>query len=359
MAVRRRSRRGKKSETRSGAKLIRIRWPYAVLFLTCVGLLVLGSYLTRDDQPTSTPFPSDPGGGTIGVFVLPDDGHAPVLRELDAAAQSITVHVYLLSDDEIMSALERAHARGVEVRVMLEEHPFGGAGLNPRAFDRLTDAGIAVRWSNPVFRFSHIKTIVVDRAVAIVMNLNLTASAFEGNREFGVVTTRPGEVAQAVAIFEADWARTEEPPAGPLVVSPTTSRRELLGLIGAATRTIDIYAEVVRDEEILAALTAAEERGVAVRLIMSEESGDDDRGVSERAQLAEAGVEVRFRPTLYIHAKIVLVDRTRVFLGSQNFTATSLDQNRELGLILDEPAGVARVSQTFNDDFAASRPAVS
>ena len=75
-------------------------------------------------------------------------------------------------------ALEDAQARGVDVRVILEEHPFGGGGGQEAIFARLEDAGIAVRWGNPVFRFTHIKTMIIDDAVAIIMNQNITASAF-------------------------------------------------------------------------------------------------------------------------------------------------------------------------------------
>jgi phosphatidylserine/phosphatidylglycerophosphate/cardiolipin synthase-like enzyme len=356
MAARRRSGR---STGRSRSRPVRWTWPSLLLVLALLALAFFADHYGWFAEPTPTPVPaptpfSDAEGGTIGVFVEPDDGRSPVLRELDEAEETITLQVYLISDEEILDALERAHARGVEVRVLLEEHPFGGGGLNEKNFARLDEAGVAVRWSNPVFRFSHVKTFTIDREVAIVMNLNLTYSSFTRNREFGAITTRPGEVAQAVAIFEADWNRTEEPADGPLIVSPTDSRRELLDLIGGAERTIEVYAEVVRDEEILDALTAAEERGVQVRLVVSEEeSEDDDRGRTEREQLADAGVEVRFLPRLYVHAKIVLVDRERAYLGSQNFTATSLDQNREIGVIVDDPAGVATISQVFEADFAA------
>ncbi len=63
-----------------------------------------------------------------GVFVQPDDGREPVLEELDAATCTIDISVYLLSDDDVITALGEAVDRGVLVRVMLEEHPFGGGG---------------------------------------------------------------------------------------------------------------------------------------------------------------------------------------------------------------------------------------
>jgi cardiolipin synthase A/B len=319
----------------------------------------------RAERPTAvgrppTPVPRAerpaPGEGVVGVFVEPDDGRAPILEELAAAEETIDLAVYLMTDPEIIAALEGAVARGVEVRVILEEQPFGGSGDNPEVFARLERAGARVRWSNPTFRFTHIKTFVIDDETAIVMNLNLTRSAFSRNREFGVITTRPAEVAQAAAIFEADWRRVGEPEPGPLVVSPTTSREELLGLLDGARETIDVYAEVVRDAEVMAALAAAEGRGVAVRLVMSAGPEGEDDNAEERRELAEAGVEVRLARGLYIHAKMVLVDGERAFVGSQNFTATSLDLNRELGIVLDDPANVARLAAVFAADFAAGRP---
>lgn len=297
------------------------------------------------------------GGGAVGLFVQPEDGRAPVLDEIVAARASITLEVYLLSDEETIAALEAARRRGVEVRVILEEQPFGGAGTTPEVFARLQRSGIDVRWDNPAFRFGHIKTLVVDGRVALIMNQNLTRSSFTGNREFGVITTRPEEVGQAAAIFAADWTRSAEPPDGPLIVSPTTSRADLLGLIDGARRELDVYAEVMRDPEVMAAFVAAARRGVAVRLIMSGDRDGDDDNAEERAELAAAGVEVRLaRGGLYIHAKMVLADGERAFVGSQNFTATSLDLNRELGMFLDDRASVGRLARTFDRDFAEGQP---
>ena len=131
-------------------------------------------------------------------------------------------------------------------------------------------------------------------------------------------------------------------------------------MIGSGRRARDIYAEVVRDPEVMEVLAAAEHRGVAVRLNMAGDPDGTDDNAEERAELADAGVEVRLaRGGLYIHAKMVLVDGVRAFVGSQNFTATSLDQNRELGVLLDDRASVTRLSRTFDEDFAEGQPEAS
>jgi cardiolipin synthase A/B len=238
------------------------------------------------------------------------------------------------------------------VRVILEEHPFGGAGGQPAIFARLGEAGIAVRWGNPVFRFTHIKMMVIDDAVTIIMNQNLTESAFSANRDFGVVTNRPDAVRTAAAIFAADWERGPEPAPEPLVVSPTNARAALTGLVHGASASLDVYAEVLRDPEMLDALIAAERRGVKVRLLIA----DSSEFARERAALSDAGVDIRLASSLYIHAKVIVADGERAFVGSQNLSATSLDQNRELGIIVDDAVSLSRLMRTFEIDFRASAP---
>lgn len=289
-------------------------------------------------------------GAFVGVYVEPDDGRSPVLDEIAAARRSLDLGVYLLSDEATIRALADAAARGVTVRVMLEENPFGGPGTEDAVLAELRRRGVDARWSNPTFRFSHLKMLVADGRVALITNQNLTAAGFDGNREFGLITTRPDEVAAAAAIFAADWERAAEPPPGPLIVSPTNARGRLLALVDGAATSLDVYAEVIRDEAFVAALTAAAARGVAVRIVMS--PGDEAQMETLRS-LADAGVGVRLLTTPYVHAKVFLVDRRRAFVGSQNLTATSLDQNREIGLIVEEPGVVARIGRVFARDWRA------
>lgn len=287
-----------------------------------------------------------------GIFIEPGDGRAPLLDEIAAARETIDLEVYIVTDEIVLAALEEAQRRGVRVRVILEEHPFGGGGGQEAIFARLQNAGIAARWGNPVFRFTHIKAMTIDGDVAIIMNQNITASAFTTNRDFGVVTTEPDAVRTAAAIFEADWTRGPEPAPEPLVVSPTNAREELLALVRGAQRALDVYAEVLRDPEMLDALIAAEARGARVRLVVS----PSPDFAAERQRLAAAGVEIRLMSHLYVHAKAIIADGKRAFVGSQNLSATSLDQNRELGIVIDDPINLARLSRTFEIDFRAGAP---
>src|SRR5215210_1671109 len=73
--------------------------------------------------------------------------------------------------------------------------------------------------------------------------------------------------------------------------------------------SLDLYAEVLRDPQLLDALAAAAERGVHVRIIVSP-SGDFG---AEADELTASGVEIRLSSSLYIHAKLIVDDGERAF----------------------------------------------
>ncbi|MEJ7838733.1 MAG: phosphatidylserine/phosphatidylglycerophosphate/cardiolipin synthase family protein [Thermomicrobiales bacterium] len=299
------------------------------------------------DQPTSP---------VVGLFVEPDDSYAPVLDEIDSAQCEINLSIYLLSDQVVMDSLAAAHERGVRVRVHLEEDPYGGGFSSTEdAVIWLDDHDIDWRYTPDQFIFSHAKYLVIDRQVAIVMNQNLTSSAFNNNREFGIVTTDPRHVEDAVAIFESDWSdQGTSVSSDTIVTSPENSRLAMIELIAYATDSIDFYAEVVRDEGFIAALIDAERRGVNVRLIVNQTSDPLDEKVNR--QLIEGGVDIRFGGSLYIHAKAMTFDGDTTFIGSQNPTSNSFDNNREVGMIVDDPKVLVRMIDTFARDWAYAVP---
>ena len=58
-----------------------------------------------------------------------------------------------------------------------------------------------------------------------------------------------------------------------------------------------------------------------------------------------------------LHAKVILVDRDRAFVGSFNFTTNSLTNNREMGLFLDGKV-VSEIQTVFEKDWSESRVAL-
>jgi phosphatidylserine/phosphatidylglycerophosphate/cardiolipin synthase-like enzyme len=335
----------------------------AVVVLVCLTLLAVwlvprftGSSDSEDVEQCIDRLEPPPSVST-GLFVQPDDSHAPIVTEIELARCEVNVSIYLLSDELVLDALDAAHDRGVLVQVQLEEDPFGGApGSADETVATLTGDGIAWKWTPDAFRFSHAKYIVVDRQVAIVMNQNLTNSAFNSNREFGIVTTDPEIVDEAYSVFRADWnGQSLTKDLDEVVTSPENSREEIIGYIFGATETIDFYAEVVRDEAFISALLDAERRGVQVRLIVNTSSDPLDEEVN--AALIAGGVDIRYGSSLYIHAKAMIFDGDVIFIGSQNPTDNSFENNREVGIAVDDPIVLGRATEIFARDWVRGVPA--
>lgn len=300
----------------------------------------------------------------IQVFVEPDAGEAPILSAISGARVSIWAEVYLLTDRTVIRALEDAAHRGVDVRVLLEAHPFGSGDVSAaRTLEELQAAGVSARPANPVFRYTHEKALVVDAATAYILTSNLSRSGLGGsasgaNREYGVIDTDPRDVAQIAAIFTADWNHTTAVLDDPrLVVSPLNARAGLAALIGGAHALLQIEDEEMLDRLSEDLLIAATRRGVAVQIVLPAPGASTPDSGADVTRLSQGGVRVRYLVAPYMHAKLVVADGAVAFVGSENFSSTSLDENRELGITIGEPQALATLSHVYAQDWAlASAP---
>jgi cardiolipin synthase A/B len=292
-------------------------------------------------------------GYDLTLYIEPNAGVAPIVSFINTAQHTIDGEVYLASSKPILSALEAAAARHVRVRINLEEHPYGTGSAAPQLVYRtLASHGVQVRWTSRAFTFTHAKYMVADTSRAWIGTMNWTTSAFKSNREFALLTDDPSVVREAAAVFSADWAHTRYIGAeGAIVASPENARSQIEGLISHATHSLDIYAEELHDRAISQDITVAVQRGVAVRLVTI--PGDNI------GSLATTIPTVVRLTRLYVHAKVIIADGNTMYLGSENYSATSLDKNREMGLIVHEAGAIMAVESTFTQDVgtvAAATP---
>lgn len=322
--------------------------------------------------PTVTASPCGTGGcgtdtsaGATGVqlFVEPAAGETPVLHVIESAQTSVWVEVYLLTDRNVINALEDAARRGVDVKVLLEPNPYGSGATSPReTLQELRAAGVQAQASDPSYHYTHEKAIIVDGATVLILTANLTKSGLGGssyaaNREYGVVDANAADVAEASAIFQADWRHTTPTLSDPaLVVSPVNARARLSSFIGGARSTLFVEDEEMYDTQSESALIAAAQRGVNVEIVLPQPSGSPGAS-SDVTRLLQGGVHVRYISVVYMHAKMLLADGALAFVGSENFSATSLDENRELGILIADQTAIATLNQTFQQDWTSAQAA--
>ena len=309
----------------------------------------------------TTPLPDGESGrtGHLSLLVEPEQGIDPIYALIDGARHSVALTMYELVDTRAALALEAAAGRGVDVRVILDASR--QQARNQSAYDELTAMGVHVAWADRRFAATHEKALVVDHAVVAVMSLNLTSRYYPTTRDFAILDDAPSDVAAVEQVFAADYkhAKTATPAGAALVWSPRQSKPALLALIDAAKSTLLVENEEMACKPVTAALERASRRGVQVTVVMTRQPRWD----AALSKLTAAGVRVRtYAPTapLYIHAKAIVADagsaRQRAFVGSENFSGASLEQNRELGVLTSDPGIVARLAATIGADAVGADP---
>ncbi|HXZ92613.1 MAG TPA: phosphatidylserine/phosphatidylglycerophosphate/cardiolipin synthase family protein, partial [Burkholderiales bacterium] len=338
--------------------------------------------------------------GTLDFLI---DGSEYFPRFVDAvqrARDAVWLRVYIFDRDDYavsIADLLRKRSQELDVRVLLDQLgtlvagqlPPGGpapAGFRPpeSIVDYLrADSNVKVLSSpNPFLTSDHVKTLIVDRDLAFVGGMNI-GREYRYEWHDMMVELRGPIVAPLASDFERSWVRTSagdvgflfrprreeravpQPPAGELIdlrpLYTRTGQPEIfqaqLAAMRAARRTIWVEQPYLSDEQMLAGLIRARQRGVDVRVVLPSRS---DSGFMNSANLVASQLLVRAGVRVYAypgmtHVKAAIYDGWACF-GSANMDKLSLFINRELDLATSDPAAVARLRERlFETDFARSR----
>lgn len=337
------------------------------------------------------------------------EAHDAWVRMIDAAVASLDIAQFYVSTspgsrlEPVLAAIERAAARGVVVRILVDERfyakypePFERLRRVPGVEGRRLDVG---KTSGGVH---HAKYFVVDGREVYLGSHNFDWRALEHIQELGL-RIRSAEIAGALLeTFELDWAAAAAPgPVQPptsaastgggarwvrgdggdvaLVMSPKVwlahpedwDLPHLLRAFDTAARTIEIQLLSYRTTsydgspflEIDDALRRAAARGVRVRLMVSDWA-DEPRERAPLLALMEAGVLVRlvsippwsggpieFART--IHAKYVVIDGDLAWLGTSNFSGDYFYKSRNVGVLSRGPKLASRLERFFETGWTS------
>ncbi len=306
-------------------------------------ILVLSCICHAGVVPSS--YPAD-------IIVLPNDGQKPILELIQNAAESVWVCSYELSDKKIISSLCTAKQCGVDVRIMLEGKPYGSSTVNTESAKKLIEAGIAFSWSNPQFTITNANYIIIDHRKLILLTLDLTEESLAQYCGYGIFVGDPTAVREAEAIFIADWQKKEYAPTCPcMIISPDNSRQRLLELIASAKKKIWIQAHLLQDEEIMDCLIEAKIRGVNIKITLAEAVPlVHDINLKTQRYLSNQKISVKLQRISYPHGTMMLIDERIAFIGSQGLDTQSLNDYREMGVVITHPRVIKRLKWMFSHD---------
>jgi phosphatidylserine/phosphatidylglycerophosphate/cardiolipin synthase-like enzyme len=167
------------------------------------------------------------------------------------------------------------------------------------------------------------------------------------------VETRPATNAAAGTWYDVYFT---DPGSGETASGPD---RALVEAIGKATTSVDMAIYSLSLPSVQEALTAASQRGVAVRLVMDSDNRDDPVPLAIEA----VGIPILGdRREGLMHNKFVIIDRQEVWTGSTNLTRSSIvaDHNNLIRIRSTEVAAdyTTEFEEMFvGDEFGPSSPA--
>jgi cardiolipin synthase A/B len=300
-------------------------------------------------KPKPTPAAQD------SLVTEPGQGFSTVYNLINSAKHTINITMFEFADTTAEHDLAAAAKRGVDVRVILDQKE---TSTNTPAYNYFKAHGIHVVWSWSHYTYTHQKTLTFDNSTALVQTANLTANYYATSRDFLVVDRNPADIAAITRVFNADFVHQAITPTDghDLVWSPTDSEKQIIGVITGAKKSLRIYSEEMGDSTVIDDLIAAAKRGVDV-MVCGENSDSEYTQTFEEMQ--RDGVHVSYYSSstgFYIHGKVVEADlgtpQQRAFIGSENFSNTSLNENRELGLIVTSSSILDPIAKVFGTDFS-------
>ena len=291
-----------------------------------------------------------------------------------------------LSERFIEVLKERLDA-GVEVRFILDF--MGSVEAEFSGLADLEEAGAEViRWRAPsplqlsrLNHRTHRKLLVVDGEVGFIGGANMTDDWLGpvqegGYRDNHFRVTGP-VVNQLQAAFMDNWiAASGEALFGPayfpvleqvgdmvaqvVISTPREGKHrvrkfKLMAIAGAREHIRLVSAYFYPDQAVFDALLDARERGIEVDVITPGSTIDKNyvrmASRSHWGQLLEAGVRIHEYEKTMLHAKLTIIDRDLVSVGSTNLDNRSFRINDEANLNIFDRAFAERMIEVFEADL--------
>jgi cardiolipin synthase len=318
-----------------------------------------------------------------------------IIKEIKNAKNHIHLEYYIIRDDSIGNKIQQLLIEkalvGIEVRLIYDG--VGSRKISMNYLSELKKAGVKTKCFLPVvmpflnskinYR-NHRKIIVIDGKVGFVGGLNIGDEYLSKNKKIGFwrdthLKLQGDSVYFLQNIFIQDWYFVNKEKlvdrkyfpfvnkCGNCVVQIASSgpdsdwetiQQAYFTTIASAEKQILINSPyLIPDDSILMALKTAALSGVDVRILLP---GKPDKKIvywashSYFKELLEAGVKIYKFKKGFMHAKILLVDKTIASIGTANMDIRSFQLDFEVNALIYDKNVYERLEKDFFEDIKYS-----
>lgn len=285
-------------------------------------------------------------------FRSPGESLAKELSSFSTTQHNLDLRTYEFTQKDFKSLLKKLAASGVNIRIIVEDNKFQQYRNTLKVLSQYFSwyQNIQLKSDKQMgTEYVHAKVNLLDSGF-IIQTANLTQSSFASNREHFFQSTDSWIRNSLHTIFEKDWIWTRitmrdiHPN---LVVCNINCRGVIEQLLQSAKKSIIIQTQYITDDALRKILKAKKSLP-EFKLLVADTSDND-----ELIRYFGNTYARKFKK-YYNHTKMILIDHKTLLLWSMNLSATSLDKNREIGIILLDTWIINQFSDQFNQDRTAS-----
>lgn len=306
---------------------------FIALIIWCIGYL--GNSFTDNRLPTVNQ--------PVSLYAnqMQDDLRIILSRAIESANKSVSLVIYALTDEKVISTLRKKSEEGVNVRVVCD------AKASPYVVKKLGNKIDVVRRFSP--GLMHQKILVIDNEQVWIGSANMTGESLRTHGNLVTAINCP-ELAKLLVEKAESMPEYDKGPKFShkefllndqlieLWLLPDDSRavKRLIKLIDNAQKTIRVAMFTWTRFDLANAVIAAKRRGVNVQVVIDHNSG---KGASSKVVdlLARSRISPRLS-TGYalLHHKFLYIDSKILVNGSANWTKAAFTQNDDCFIILHD-----------------------
>ena len=325
-----------------------------------------------------------------------DEAYPAMLAAIGEARETVTLLSYIFDHDAaglaFLEALAAAQARGVQVRVLIDD--VGARYSRPSLVDALRARGIRVATFLPtrlprLFRYAnlrnHRKLLVVDGRVGFTGGMNIREGHWLARQPASPVRCLHFRLEGPIVYelqrtFAVDWHfatrealdretwfprldRAGEVVARGVPDGPDGDLENILELVLGALASAREHVRIISpyfllDDVLVRALQVTAMRGVTVDIVVPERSNIpviDWAMTPQFVPLLDAGCRVHQSPPPFDHTKAFTVDGQWCLIGSTNWDARSLLLNFEFNVECYDATLTGELEALIDARIAAAR----
>lgn len=308
-----------------------------------------GSYSPQASHKTITKQLSNLQNIQGEFFRSPGESLDKELTAFSAAKIGLDLRTYEFTHKDFKTLLKKLAANGVNIRIIVEDKKFQQYQNTLKELSQYFSgySSIQIKSDKQMgTEYTHAKVNLIDSGF-IIQTANLTHSSFAKNREHFFVSYDFGVRTSLHMIFEKDWKwenlsiKDIHPN---LVVCNINCRGVIENLLNSAKESIIIQTQYITDNALWNILKTKKDLPEVKMLVADTDDNDD--------LVRYFGDDhARKFKNYYNHTKMILIDHKILLLWSMNLSQTSLDENREIWILLLDSTIINEFSTQFYKDW--------